>query len=452
VRRKISSAAPDAAGAREGEEKLKGRLLALGLAAVYFGLTGIVGGAAIHFGLAQSETGAVAATALAAALCLPAAFAGWRALAHRAPGRHALRLQAVQAVQAQAQSTTDLDAFLEFMERASDETLGTRLELIRDRAEVLSLVDAFPLLSSSATPIPAGGNLMLPVFAGDEVFGFLRLSGKSSMQRLDQHDSDFLAAAGEAIAEVALRLRGRKERREAEYALEIQRGLLPREIPNLPGISIAGAWQPAQDVGGDYYDVFPIGEGRIALMIADVSGKGMPAALLMSNLQATVKAYTSLAPSPAELCRNVNRAMASSIGLGRFITFFYAVLDFGRRRLIYANAGHNPPLLASRGQPVRRLDVGGAVLGVFPSGEYAEATVGFEPGDRLLIFTDGISEATNSVGQEFGEERLIHLLQERSASSAQELRDGIMQAVIEYCRGEFSDDATLLAVIGESQP
>ncbi|HEV2233765.1 MAG TPA: PP2C family protein-serine/threonine phosphatase, partial [Terriglobia bacterium] len=214
-----------------------------------------------------------------------------------------------------------------------------------------------------------------------------------------------------------------------------------------PGFTIAGAWQPAKMVGGDYYDVFKLSETQLALVVADVSGKGVPAALLMSNLQATAKAYATLEFSPKSLCDKVNRAICKSISSGKYITFFYAVLDLEGHRLTYTNAGHNPPLIAGRDGVCRRLEAGGVVLGFFADAGYEQASIDLVPGDRLVMFTDGITEAADSNGREFGEERLIALLGEHSAASAADLRDTIMRDVNQFCRGDFADDATLLIAV-----
>jgi phosphoserine phosphatase RsbU/P len=190
-----------------------------------------------------------------------------------------------------------------------------------------------------------------------------------------------------------------------------------------------------------------LSETRLALIIADVSGKGMPAALLMSNLQATAKAYATAESSPKDLCREVNRAICNSIILGKFITCFYGVLDWESRRLTYTNAGHNPPLIVSQDRACRRLETGGAVLGVFADGSYEQASIDLLPGDSLVMYTDGITEATDSHSQEFGEGRLISLLRERSTARAADLRDAIMQDVTQFCREDFADDATLLTLV-----
>jgi sigma-B regulation protein RsbU (phosphoserine phosphatase) len=335
------------------------------------------------------------------------------------------------------------------MQRVSETTEAVthaRLELIQDYAEMLSLVNSNASLRLATAPVTAGADLLMPVFSDDELRGVLRFAGKSAGQEYDSADLEFLTALADQVAIAANQFRSRKERQEAEYALDIQRGLLPREIPQVPGFTIAGAWQPARTVGGDYYDVFKLSETQLALLIADVSGKGMPAALLMASLQATVRAYATAESSPADLCGKVNHAISRSITTGKFITFFYAVLDSAGRRLSYTNAGHNPPLLARQDRSCLKLETGGAVLGVFAEGAYEQASIDFLPGDRLVLFTDGITEAIDSNGEEFGEERLIAILRKNPAAPAPALRDLIMQSVTQFCREDFADDATLLTV------
>ena len=151
----------------------------------------------------------------------------------------------------------------------------------------------------------------------------------------------------------------------------------------------------------------------MALCIGDVVGKGMPAALLMANLQAAVKVLASSFTKPEVLCEQLNRLTLNNIDQGKFITFFYGLVDTEALRLTYVNAGHNPPIMLRRDNTVLRLDEGGAVLGVFPSPKYLQGQVDLAPGGRLLLFTDGITEAEDSGGNQFGEDRLIQLLERR---------------------------------------
>jgi sigma-B regulation protein RsbU (phosphoserine phosphatase) len=198
-------------------------------------------------------------------------------------------------------------------------------------------------------------------------------------------------------------------------------------------------------VGGDYFDVVRLGEKRLAICIADVVGKGVSAALLMANVQATVRAFARDSESPAGLCSRVNSVLCGNIATEKFVTFFYGVLDAGARTLQYCNAGHPSPILVSSGS-IRQLTADGAVLGVFPTWKYEDSTIGLSPGDRLLLFTDGITEASGSHGQEFGEDNIAALAKANSASSASELNSRVLTQATDFCRGQFQDDATLLVI------
>src|SRR5271156_3937922 len=244
--------------------------------------------------------------------------------------------------------------------------------------------------------------------------------------------------------EIASQLHRRE--REIEEARAIQLGFLPKEIPQLSGYEIAGAWQPARIVGGDYYDVFPFGGNTLGLCIADVAGKGMPAALLMSNLQAAVRGLASPSLSPDGLCERLNALICRSIASDRFITFFYAHLDGESRQLCYANAGHNAPIIAHRDGTHERLTDGGGVLGIFQSQNYAKGSCTLLPGDHLLLFTDGVTEASRPDGEEFGDARLIRVLAESSEATAEQLQKTILDTVGSFCDGNCQDDATLIAI------
>jgi hypothetical protein len=178
--------------------------------------------------------------------------------------------------------------------------------------------------------------------------GAIRAGSRLSDEIYDEHDREFLAAAARLVVTAQENLRMRAEQRELERASEIQRALLPSALPQISGVEIAAAWQPARSVSGDYYDVIDLGEERYGVLIADVSGKGLPAALLMSNLQAAVKAFAPQCDGAATLCDRVNRLICANVTAGRFVTFFYAVLHAAERRLVYSNAGHNAPVLCRR--------------------------------------------------------------------------------------------------------
>jgi phosphoserine phosphatase RsbU/P len=237
-----------------------------------------------------------------------------------------------------------------------------------------------------------------------------------------------------------------RQGREIEEARAIQLGFLPKEIPQIAGYEIAGAWQPARVVGGDYYDVLAFGEDTLGLCIADVAGKGMPAALLMSNLQAAVRGLASPAMSPEILCERLNAMIYRNIASDRFITFFYAQLDRASRQLRYSNAGHNAPIVVHCDGTHDRLDEGGSVLGIFQTQNFVVGTCTLQPGDRVLLFTDGVAEASLPEGEEFGDARLIQLLRENCDTSAEQLQKKILDTVGTFCGGNWHDDATLIAI------
>jgi sigma-B regulation protein RsbU (phosphoserine phosphatase) len=236
----------------------------------------------------------------------------------------------------------------------------------------------------------------------------------------------------------------RQQERELAEARAIQEKLLPRNIAQIPGYHIAGTWQSAGDVGGDYFDVIPVDDRALAICIADVCGKGMPAALLMSNLQSAVRGLTSLALPPDALCARLNSIVCANTASDRFITFFYAQLDRAARRLSYVNAGHNHPFVVHRDGSHERLQAGGGVLGIFEDQTYSLGTAQLAPGDCVLLFTDGVTEACDSQGEEFGEQRLLHLLRESHASSLEKMQTQILAAVQSFSASPWADDATLL--------
>jgi phosphoserine phosphatase RsbU/P len=236
---------------------------------------------------------------------------------------------------------------------------------------------------------------------------------------------------------------------ELESAQEIQMHLLPRDTPQLPGFQIACAWQPAKSVSGDYFDVFPIGEGRLALVLADVSGKGVAAALLMANLQASVHAFAIEAVSPSELCSRLNKVLCETIAPGKFITMFYGIIDAAGRKLHYENAGHCLPLMVRADGSILMPASYSGVLGLFSHWTYQDSELQFEPGDCLLIVTDGVLEAADRNDEEYGYQRLISLVQRQrkeASASAHELRKAILADVSQFCNGIFADDASLIVV------
>ena len=247
----------------------------------------------------------------------------------------------------------------------------------------------------------------------------------------------------------ARRERRRRERdavQEMEEARQIQHALIPRRIPEIPGFPIAAHWRPAGHLSGDYFDVLPLGEHHFAVCIADAVGKGLPAALLMSSVQAMVRSLGEGGLSPRRLCEKLNASFCGSIAPNKFISLFYGVLDTREGIFRYANAGHNPPILIHRDGSSQRLAEGGGVLGVGEHWSYEEAEVTLQSGDRILLFTDGVSEARNPDGEEFGEGRVIELMLENRALDPTPLQAVLMNRVMEFSNGHLEDDATLVAM------
>ena len=232
--------------------------------------------------------------------------------------------------------------------------------------------------------------------------------------------------------------------RELDDARCIQQQLLPSTIPELPGIRVAGTWRPARITSGDYFDVQKLDDHRLAVCIADACGKGMPAALLMAGLQAAVRAYAPTTARPGQLCERVNRVVRTNVPAYGFISFFYAVIEPGR--MIYCNAGHNPPLLARRSGTVERLTCGGGVLGVSYQWRYDDTTVSLGSGDRVLMYTDGITETRNRADDEFGEARLMDALRRCEGLQAAEVVREVIGEASRFGRGDFEDDVTAVAI------
>ncbi len=226
---------------------------------------------------------------------------------------------------------------------------------------------------------------------------------------------------------------------EQDEARRIQQNLLPRTAPSLPGFQLEAECVPAGAVGGDWYDYIPLTDGRVALVLADVSGKGVPAALLMSAARGIVRSLAPLASGPGELLARVNQTLLDDLPTGRYVTMIYAVLDPARRTLTFASAGHPWPLLC-HGTDVRPLHTdAGMPLGLHPC-EFTEHTVKLCRDFRLLFYTDGISEALNREDQEFGSARLTEFVATHDCSVSQ-----LMQAIQEF-RGQSAqeDDATVI--------
>ncbi|HEV8039137.1 MAG TPA: GAF domain-containing SpoIIE family protein phosphatase [Bryobacteraceae bacterium] len=300
--------------------------------------------------------------------------------------------------------------------------------------------------------------LLLPLAFKDKLIGFMSLGAKKSEEPYSASDVHLLQSVAtqtglalesshltEAIAvEVAQRER---LNRELEIAREVQERLFPQNYPAIPGLDYAGRCRPAQGVGGDYYDFLELTDGRFGIAVGDVSGKGVPAALLMASLQASLRGQTiSGSPDLAKLMTNVNRLIFETSPSNRYATFFYGEYQPATRQFAYVNGGHNPPLVFRNGD-VLRLEDGGPVVGLFKPARYSQANVDLASGDVLLFYTDGISEAMNSADEEWGEERMMEAARACESRPALEMIDELMRAADAFVAGAPQhDDMTVMVV------
>ena len=237
-----------------------------------------------------------------------------------------------------------------------------------------------------------------------------------------------------------------RHEQELQQAREIQQSLLPKKIPQIDGFEIDGAWEPAREVGGDYFDVIRLSPTKLGICIADVAGKGVSAALLMANVQAIVRAFATESTTSSNLCARVNSVLCSSISSGKFVTLFYGVLDAAHNTFRYTSAGHLPPILIRADGKAQQLANGGALLGVFADWTYEDSVVRLSPGDRLLLFTDGITEAGMENGEEFGEERVITSAHNSASLSTNEVKRCLLDEAQKFSASAMKDDATLIVI------
>jgi phosphoserine phosphatase RsbU/P len=242
-------------------------------------------------------------------------------------------------------------------------------------------------------------------------------------------------------------LQGRQLRDELKVARRIQQRFLPKSDPTVRGFEVSGRTVPSKEVGGDYYDFIWIGEDHLALVIADVAGKGVPAGLILASFRASLITETRESRSPSEILANVNYLLSRSTEAQDFVTAFLGVLDIRDRQLVYTNAGHNWPYLLRRDGRIERLATGGPILGIMKSVPLESASVVLGSGDLLVLFTDGITEAVNRKGDQFGDERLEPLLASLSHLPASEIRDVVFREVAAFSgRTSQLDDQALVVV------
>jgi sigma-B regulation protein RsbU (phosphoserine phosphatase) len=302
--------------------------------------------------------------------------------------------------------------------------------------------------------------LLLPMPGRARLIGLMALGPKRSEEPYTPTDLRTLqsvAAQTGLTLEVAELVRtladasAQQERmnREIEIAREVQQRLFPQNIPEIAGISLAGMCRPASGVGGDYYDLIELEDGHLGFAIGDVSGKGISAALIMASLRASLRGLIIDASGDlAKMMQKVNRLVYEASSSSRYATFFFAVYNPGTRELRYVNAGHNPPILAKQASGEnRQLEACGPVVGLLPSVDYEEQSMILEPGDLLIAYTDGISEAMTAEDEEWGEDRMLEATPRRHSALASEIIAKVFHAADEFTAGaEQHDDMTLLVM------
>jgi sigma-B regulation protein RsbU (phosphoserine phosphatase) len=293
--------------------------------------------------------------------------------------------------------------------------------------------------------------MCLPMMMQSKLMGVLTVYNKKKQDAFNEEDERLTAIISAHAAQILDNARlAADQARVAEQlnlAAKIQRNLLPSSPPPFAGYDLAGMSAPAQSVGGDYYDYIPVDDSKLAVCLGDVSGKGLAASLLMANLQATLRGQTLVDAPAHERIERANKLICRCTDDERFVTLFYGVIDATAQELVFCSAGHEPPFLYSEDGPSKRLEPGGLALGVFEDVRYTESSIPLKPGDTLVVYSDGVTDATNEAEEPFGTERLDSLIGEHRKEPAAALIQRIFDGVSAHTGAtpQF-DDLTLLVV------
>jgi serine phosphatase RsbU (regulator of sigma subunit)/pSer/pThr/pTyr-binding forkhead associated (FHA) protein len=308
-------------------------------------------------------------------------------------------------------------------------------------------------MSESVASLSIRSAICTPLWNGEKTVGVLYVDTTSADHQFDETDLLFFSTLSGMIAEkienvMLAEVAREKQRLDAELAIatEIQTKLFPAKIPEIAGYDLSAFNRPCNEVGGDYFDAILMGD-LIALALADVAGKGVGAAMLMSNLQAILQLRAPECTDPAELMSRINSDLLDRVGEGRFVTCVYLLLDTRTGRILYSNAGHNPPMHYRANGQIEELEVSGVPLGILPDMPYETTEFDLSPGGVLLVFSDGITESMNKDEDLFGEDRLKQVLADSAGMDAHGIRGAIFSAVDTF-RQEvpYSDDMTLIVL------
>ncbi len=295
--------------------------------------------------------------------------------------------------------------------------------------------------------------MVAPIISNDEVIGVFDLES-DELNAYDEHDLEVLMLLASQVAIIIEKvmlheqlIEKQRLQTQLEVARQVQLELLPPTDPQLDGFDISAYNFPTEEVSGDYYDWVHVYDDQIAMMIADVSGKGVPAALLMAFLRASLRAATHIGYAPHISMSKVNYLLWESIERNQFVTAFYGIFDATNRTLAYSNAGHNPPLLIDVNGDAHFEERGGVPLGMFRDSRYYEYYALIQPGQILVLYTDGVTEAVNSAGEEYGRDRLANAVRQARTQPAREIIDVVHRDLMSWTEGRGAhDDVTFFIV------
>jgi len=296
--------------------------------------------------------------------------------------------------------------------------------------------------------------MAVPLQAKERIIGLIYVDSPFVLREFTEEDLHLLTVMANVAATrlenarlAEIEQAERIMKRDLAQAAEIQLRILPAKAPAVPGLDLAGFNMASRTVGGDYYGFFPYPDGRVALALGDVSGKGMPAALLVMSLQARLEVLAEDPHDLVDLMTRLNKITCTNSPENRFITFFFAVLNPTSGELTFANAGHNPPIVVRASGDVEKLEGGGPVLGVLPSAQYPQQRTRLGKGDLLVIYSDGVTEANDTSQGEYGEECLTDVLREHHGESAEAIVAAVTESVNRFSAGApQADDITLIVV------
>ncbi len=331
-----------------------------------------------------------------------------------------------------------------------------RTALERNSAILVSDIQADEDLREQLSVIQARihSAMCVPLFNNEDIIGLIYCDRASLLEQFTEDDLRLLTLLGN-LAAVKIEnarlyeqaMEKARQDRELALATQIQKNFLPRTDPSFAPYEISGSARACRHVGGDYFDYIAVDKDRLALIIADVSGVGVSASLLMASLRGGLHERFPGVIDLAEVASRLNDFVYASSDSHLFISFFLAILDRSKDEVRYVNAGHNPPLVVGRKGPARPLETTGLCLGMFPGQTYREEKVVLAPGDILCLYTDGIVETRKDGGDEYGEERLAAKVRELRGRPAPEIRDRVFEDVLGYaCSAEAGDDMTLVVV------